>query len=73
MRPRPRPRKTELRVDAVCARHGGFNEAAAAAAENRRGPTRTSTAGPSFNEAAAAAAENLWRADAHGPRLRTLQ
>ena len=59
MRPRPRPRKTGEGRKPARPPAGGFNEAAAAAAENRA--TRDLSCWRSrrgFNEAAAAAAEN---------------
>ena len=58
MRPRPRPRKTDAWQDSTDGNHVGFNEAAAAAAENAGRPVRRRPAARSFNEAAAAAAEN---------------
>ena len=64
MRPRPRPRKTvrqALRFGAVVA--VGFNEAAAAAAENAASTCFPPPGRSRFNEAAAAAAENGLRGE----------
>ena len=59
MRPRPRPRKTPVHRPRLGASPPRFNEAAAAAAENRVPVGGMSLRWLCFNEAAAAAAENL--------------
>ena len=58
MRPRPRPRKTPRGTKGVTRAAVGFNEAAAAAAENPWAFGFNGFNAGCFNEAAAAAAEN---------------
>ena len=59
MRPRPRPRKTAIETADRQYPPAGFNEAAAAAAENVSRCLAATALRICFNEAAAAAAENV--------------